>query len=627
MTSKFDKMAKTLPSFYKAEVSLYLRGLLQAWGVSDDDIDVQIKEAKKQLFVTDAEGEYLDRNASNYGVSRSSELGIGDEDFRNLIPVLSTYPKQVRNTLVSLFDVFWGPGFTRANINSGNVEPFNFGTPTTVSGTAAFTKGSKIVRGIGTNFLIDFQEGLFIKPADLSAKAFMKISKITSNTELELSVAWERDSIALQNIHKSDVITLKYIQDRNEEKEIRILPNVVEDTSSVLASEISDFINNHPEHQEYLTASVFLDPLTGNKLNLRTNTPGLSGSLQITGGTGNAPSMLNFPLTKQTEIKAAVYELNPNEVVVQIPSSVPVLRRTLKGAIHPKQTKTTIKSLAEPYNFAVLGSSSTLNVTVDGSPYSVVFNHAIDFENPARASASEVVEAINKQLLFLRAFSKIPGTMQNVSLKTTEGSSEYQVTGGNANSILQFSTSLQQDPEIIDEQYPSSYLFDPTGQLYTVTRINAKLTNAIGEGEVQPTISVDDASGFPNQSGLILLDFGRSTQEGPITYNSRPNNSTLLVSASYVYQQEHKVGRYVNLIDPSPTIPRVTGDDYPVYIVGTASARQSAQDLVKQLIAAGVTIRFEISFPEVLFSCVISDNNNPDYNGYRSDINDLLFDC
>src|SRR5688572_13202840 len=112
MSDKFSRLAKSLPSLYKAEINTMIRGLLMAWRVGDDDVEIQIQNAKDQLFVKSAGGRYLDFLANNVGVSRSPELGIEDADFRNLVPVLSTYPKQVRKTIIALLDVFWGPGFT-----------------------------------------------------------------------------------------------------------------------------------------------------------------------------------------------------------------------------------------------------------------------------------------------------------------------------------------------------------------------------------------------------------------------------------------------------------------------------------------------------------------------------------
>ena len=617
--SKFDRLVKTLPSFYRAEVNTLIKGLLKAWGISDDHVTAQIVEAKNQLFVDTSEGTFLDRNANNYGVERTPELGVSDGDFRKLVPILSTFPKQVRGTIISLFDVFWGPGFTRANINSGNIENYDFGAPTSLTGTFAFRTGSKLVKGTGTLFTTELALGEYIRPSTSTDRSFARVSRIISDTELELSFAWEDSNIALVSGVKKDVLTLTYNTDgkTDDERVVRFSPNAFADVTAITAQEIADFINNSPEHSEFITGSVFLDPLSGNKLNIRTTTPGLQGAVQITGGTANVPTILNFDLTEKSDIRAAVYELNPNEVVVQIPSTVPILRRTLRGSAHPKKQKTTINSVNEPFDMASLGATSTLNVDVDGTSYVATLDHS-NFDNSAKTTAAEIASEINRNLVFLEAYTKDPDAFLNVGLRTTEGSSEYQVTGGTANSILQFNTDLQQDPDIIEEDYPSSYVFDPTGQLFTVRSISAKLTQTIGEGSVQSSISVDDASSFPNQSGFLMFDFGRSEQEGLVRYNSRPNNSSLLIDASYMFQKKHEAGRFVNLVVETPTIPRVTGEDYPTFVVDTEQARTAAQDLIAKLIASGVVIRFIIDFPEVLFECAISVPNNPDYIGSLS---------
>jgi hypothetical protein len=553
---------------------------------------------------------------------------MSDDDFRKLIPVLSFYPKQVRKTIIALLDVFWGPGFTRPNINSGNVEDYNFGPETLLTGTVNFIKGNNIIKGVGTSFLSELDPGDYIKPNTASGYTYQKVSAVISNTELELAEVWKSDISIGTTVSKGVVRELSYKVDNLEEKTIRFKPYAFDEITTVKVSELVNFINNDVEHSKYLTASVYLDPQTGNKLNIRTNTPGLLGSIQIVGGDANTPSRLNFSLDKQTEVKASVFELNPNEIVVKIPSSVPVLRRTLKGSVHPKQTKTEIYSNKELFDFNSLGASSTLTLTIDGSPYIVTFTHASDFADPANVSAEEVVEVINTQLTFLEAFTGSRDNYKRVGLKTTEGSAEYQITGGTANTVLGFVTTLQQDPDLIVTEYPSSYLFDPIGQLFTVTGISTELSATIESGSVTTTISVNNAASFPNKPGKLLINFGRSEQEGPIIYNSRPNNSTLLIDASHIFQKEHVVGRKVNLISDSPTIPRLTGDDYPVFIVGTEEARIAAQRLIKQLLASGVIIRFIISFPEVLFECVCRDcgpSQSVDYRGVLTGQDPLVF--
>ena len=628
--SKFKRLSQALPGLYRPEVNTMIGGLLKAWGLGDDDVVVQLKEAKKQIFVEEASDRYLDYLANNVGVSRTAELGIEDADFRNLVPVLSYFPKQVRKTIIALLDVFWGSGFTRPNINSGNIEPYDFSPESVLTGQVTFKVNETVVTGVGTQFLTEVQPGSYIKASTASGKLYAKVSAVISNTLLLLSDVPDNMPTAVNvTAVKADILDLEYEVDNGaDRRKIRFKPNAFEDLTAVSAQELADAINKDIEHNKNLTASVFIDPLAGNKLNLRTNTSGLQGSIQILGGTANSPSRLNFTLDKQIETKCSVYEVNPNEIVIRIPSSVPVLRRKLQGSAHPKEVKTELLSDQAPYDFSTLAPSSTLNVTVDGTPYAVTFTNATDFADPTAATAEEVARVINAQLTFLHAFSDSVLGRNRVGLRTTEGSMEYQVTGGTANTLLGFSTTLQQDPDLIIANYPSAYIFDPTGQLFTVTGNVSETTLQVDEGIISPTITVADASDFPNQPGQFLLNFGRNDQEGPIGYNSRPNNSTLLIDASYVFQKTHTPGTTVNYVVNTPTLPRITGDDYPVYVTGTQEARTAAENLIKKLLAAGVVVRFIVEFPEVLFECSCQGcrpSDSPDVVGSRTGLPPLTF--
>jgi hypothetical protein len=625
----FTRMAKSLPALYKAEVNTMIRGLLKSWAVSDDQVSIQLDNTKSQLFVKTAEGGNLDKLGSNVGVNRSPELGIDDGDFQNLVPVLSFYPKQVRATIISLLDVFWGAGFTRPNVSSGNTETYNFGPETLLTGTATFTKDKTTVKGVGTLFLSELQPGDYIKPTSLDGTFYQKVSAVIDNTTLELSVPWSHNTIVGAAIEIAPVRELSYIVDSREERSIRFVPSAFADLSAVTIAEIVAFINSNQEHSPLITADTFLDPVLGSKLNLRTNTPGLQGSIQITGGDANDPARLNFPSAKQSDTRCKVIEVNPNEIVVQIPSSVPVLRRSLKGSAHPRETKAIIASSTETFDFSGLGASSTLTVVIDSTPFVVTFTHASDFADPSKATAEEVCNAINAQLMFMEAKTSVVSANEHaVNLQTREGASEYQVTGGTANTVLNFATTLQQDPDLIVSGFPSSYIYDPSGTLFTVSKISSELSNPIVAGTVSATINMTDASDFPNLPGRFMLDFGRNNQEGPISYTSRPNNSTLLIDASYQFQKDHAAGRKVNFIISNPALPRLTGDDYPVYITGTEEARVAAQDLIKKLLAAGVVIRFIVDFPEFLFVCTCRDcgpSESPDYRGELTASGPLVF--
>lgn len=618
MSKKFERMLKTIPGFYRAEVATMIGGLLKSWAISDDEIEVQLKNTKDQLFVKRASGRDLESLGNNVGVDKSPELGLEDSDFRNLIPVLSFLPKQVRQTLIALLDTFWGPGFTRPSINAQNVATYNFGPSSITGGTAIFSIGSKVVKGTGTNFLTTIAPGDYVKPLGVSGKLYKKVSQVIDNNTLELSTEWDGDAAVNVDVERGVTRILTYSTDGAEPLDIRFTPDFFEDLTQVTVQELVAAVNNSPEHNQNLTASEFLDPILGPKLNLRTNTAGLQGSIQILGGDANAATVLNFNTDLITEAKVRVVEVNPNEIVVQIPSSVPILRRTLRGSAHPRNAKASIASARAPFDFNSLGLTSTLDVEVEGTTYIVNFDHVNDFKNPSAVSVDEVARVINSQLTFLQALDGCnPIDPTKVILQTTEGSAEYQVLGGTANNILGFTTDAQTDPDLIEEEFPSSYIFDPVGQLFTVTGINANLSNQVVEGTVQPAIVLDNASSFPNSPGRILFNFGRSQQEGPISYTSRPNNSTLLIDASYIFQNTHDAGRKVNLISNQPSIPRLTGEDFAFYVTGTQQAREIAQQLIRRILAAGVVVRFIVEFPEFLFECRCEGCDVPDDPNFR----------
>lgn len=614
-------MVKALPSFYNPENNTMLRGLLQSWGLSDDQIAIQLQNTKAQLFTKLGEGRFLDLLGSNVGVDRDPGLGIEDNDFRELIPVLSFFPKQVRKTLIALLDVFWGEGFTRPNINSGNISTFDFGPEGSTTGIANFINGQKLVKGTGTMFSTEISPGDYIKPSGASGTTYAKVSSVLSDTMLELSLPWDSAVSINTSVVKGPIRTLQYETDGNNNKTIRFKPNAFADLTAVTAAELVAFINEDVEHSQYLTASVYTDPVLGDKLNLRTNTPGLQGSIQILGGDANAVTRLNFSLTLQREVKASVLEINPNEVVVVIPSSVPVLRRSLRGSAHLRQSKTLLfSSNKEVFDFSGLGASSTLDVEIDGSLFTVTFTHSSDFVNSASVTAREVALVINSQLTDLEALYRTKEDFKALGLRTTNGSTDFQVTGGTANAVLGFSTALQENPDLLDPPFLGSFIFDPDNQNFTVTESQSTLTATVSEGTVQSTLSLADASSFPNTPGSFILNYGKSNQEGPINYNSRPNNSTLLIDASYTFQNTHTSGSTINFVSNQPSIPRVTGEDYPVFITGTEEAREAAQDLIRNLLAAGVIIRFVINFPEFLFECVCRDCGPPEDANYQGSL-------
>lgn len=257
---KIDRMLRSVPKVYKPGENPVITAFVNAFATSDCEVAQQIQNTKAQLFVRTAEGTPLNKLANSLGVSRPVELGLDDATFQELIPNLSLKAKQIRKAFYDTADVFWGPLFSRANIQTNNVETYNI------------VVGEQLVVQIDT-------------------RTVQTVAVVTG--DIAVSGAATADEVAL-------ILT----------KIIGATPTVIEDS------------------------------ITGDKIvNLRSNTPGPLGSVEIFGtstmiGTGK----LEFDVGKQElrdqDQRVSIYEIRPNELIVEIPAVVPALRRTLKGSHH-----------------------------------------------------------------------------------------------------------------------------------------------------------------------------------------------------------------------------------------------------------------------------------------------------
>jgi len=112
-------------------------------------------------------------------------------------------------------------------------------------------------------------------------------------------------------------------------------------------------------------------------------------------------------------------------------------------------------------------------------------------------------------------------------------------------------------------------------------------------------VTVDDASSIPNSPGTLIFDWGLDTEEQPVKYINKPNNSTILIDPGHVFGKSHQVGSYLNVLVPTlkPAIPRVNGDDLAIYLTSPSNARVVVQNLLAEIAAAGVVVTFVILLP------------------------------
>jgi hypothetical protein len=295
MGNALEKFVNTIPSIYKPDSNPVINALLTAIATSDDDVQNSIFLAKDQLFVRTATGNNLNILGKSLGVQRPPTLGLQDNEYQNLIPNLSLKPRQIRKAFYDTADVFWGPLFSRANVNSLNSAPYDL--------------------NIGDTFILAVDN-----------KAPQTITVLTGDVQILGSAT-------------------------------------IEEAQTIL----SRFVG--------VTVDIETDLQTGNQtLNIRTNTPGPVGAIDILGGNGFSNSKINF-LSGHYNIlsldqRVAVYEISPNEITIEIPAVVPALKRTLRGSHHFHQDAT-LASPVPPANgiwqgsffYNPTGSEETVTIT------------------------------------------------------------------------------------------------------------------------------------------------------------------------------------------------------------------------------------------------------------------------
>lgn len=123
--NKVDQIHDLLPKHLNSKGNTNWKALVDALGEQDQNTADLVSEVRKQFFVKTASRPYLDRLAANNKIARPRLVGMDDPSFRQYIPVLSYQPKQVKLIIDQLLDIFFFKESTTAFMTSTNFEPFN----------------------------------------------------------------------------------------------------------------------------------------------------------------------------------------------------------------------------------------------------------------------------------------------------------------------------------------------------------------------------------------------------------------------------------------------------------------------------------------------------------------------
>ena len=388
--------------------------------------------------------------------------------------------------------------------------------------------------------------------------------------------------------------TLSFNIDNRAIQNIPIRATTAITSGAVTALELNNLLNTGLAG---VTSEIIVDPITNiSSIRLRTNTPGLRGSIQFVDNRDMTTTRRNLFTTVKTELinqtqRAVIYEINPNEVVVEIPAVVPTLARGLRGALHVHNGPllNNLINRGETVNYILPDTlfldNPTNQYTVTGPSW---FN-STQYDKATRVLSLEPPAALEPDVYEF-----------NVSNDTTP-----------TDTFRFFVRVIDRlNPPENQDIWQGAFVFDPNGlqSSFTLSGESALIQgdaitgqNQLAAGQVYPRVTVDPTTNtLPAESGLAIIGFGTDTQEAAlIRYRGRASDSVILLDPSFIFTNTQPQDTYINIVsNASPFIPDRNGNAYPIYLTSSTQAREVIQGILQTLAAAGVVVNFVIAAPE-----------------------------
>ncbi|CAB4125784.1 hypothetical protein UFOVP53_229 [uncultured Caudovirales phage] len=372
--SKVDNLHRQMPAVFNTEVNENWKALIEALGQADQDTMDLIESVRQQFFVKTASRPYIDRLGTANLVQRPRFVGMEDTSFRKFIPIMSYQPKQVKLVLDNLLDLFFFKESTTSFISSGQVQPFliqdgweleyNVDSTfterisfkanefTNIAAAAANEIVAAINRQAAYSYAIAFENSL-------TKQTNIKIFSKTIGSKGSIEITGGRADIALQfegyNLEAGqgvstewqvtkvgDTVTLRYTGtggspniDKLQVDDIVII-NRPGNAGSFVITRVDPVANTIQYVNLFATPETF---------------------------TGSAANDVKFFTPFKANIylkdsKAAVWEVRPGEIVVEIPPSPPVVRRKRVGSAHINGFDSAVISTIDTFTLEIQDASS-----------------------------------------------------------------------------------------------------------------------------------------------------------------------------------------------------------------------------------------------------------------------------
>lgn len=371
---RIDNLHDQMPAVFDTRVNETWKAIIEAMGDADQDTLDLIEGVRQQFFIKTASRPYIDRLGTANLVQRPRFVGMEDTDFRKFIPVMSYEPKQVKIVLDKLLDLFFFQESTTSFIASSQSQPFN------------------LIDGWELEYEVD---SFYEERIEFKASEFTDISNATAN-----------EVVAAINRQVTNSFAIAFEDSLTKLINIRIFTNTIGSKGSVEIT--GGRANIGLQFEGYNTeagqgvASEYEITKVGDTASMRYTGSGGSpsfdklqiGDVVMIDRPGNEGSFVltavdpvtdtiqykNLFATEETfnqspiedvkfftpfkanvylkDRKAAVWEVRPGEIVVEMPPSPPVVKRKRTGSAHINGTDVSVTNTISRTEIEVQDTSS-----------------------------------------------------------------------------------------------------------------------------------------------------------------------------------------------------------------------------------------------------------------------------
>lgn len=347
--TKIDRIHDLLPKHLNSKTNTNWAGLIAAIGAVDEDTAQLVAEVRQQFFVKTASRPYIDRLAANNKIARPKLVGMDDTSFRDYIPVLSYKPKQVKLIVDKLLDIFFFKESTTAFITSQLFAPFNLENNWEFEYNVDETTTERI--GFRTSEFTNISAASadeVVAAINRQAKnsyATVYFDSVTKNSYIRLftNTIGSKGSIRITGGRANTAMHFNgFIENAGNGSNTQWTVTKVGDTVSFQHTGGSS-----PGLDKIMTGDIAIVNLSGNvgsyivrQLDLANNKfsfTNLFGTAGVYTQTTDRQVKFIRPqkfVAYTNPRRAMTWETSPGEITVEMPTSPPVVKRSLKGSFH-----------------------------------------------------------------------------------------------------------------------------------------------------------------------------------------------------------------------------------------------------------------------------------------------------